>query len=70
MGDDNKSFWDSMRPKWRDALAAGVGVVLGVKVPEYVKGKLEEQQRYQAKIFVEEMHKQEDLYKQKKAGEG
>jgi len=70
MGDDGKGFWDSVKPTLRDAVYAALGIGIGLKAPEYLRAKTEEQARYQAKIFAEELHKQEELYKQKKAGEG
>jgi hypothetical protein len=68
--DKGKGFLDSLKPTWRDALYAVLGIGVGMKAPGYLRAKAEEQARYQAKILVEEMHKQEELYKQKKAGEG
>lgn len=66
MGDDGKG--DGFKPTWRDAIAAGIGALLGWKAPEYVRAKVEEQARYQAKIIAEEVQKQLGQYK--KPGDG
>jgi len=67
MGDEGKG--EGFKLTWRDAIAAGLGVLVGWKAPEYMRAKAEESARYQAKILAEELHKQDELYK-KKAGEG
>jgi len=70
-GDEKgKGFWDGIKPTLRDAVYGILGMGIGVKAPGYVREKLEEQARYQARIFAEETRKQEELYKQKKTEGG
>ena len=68
MGDDGKSFWDGLKPTWRDALYAALGIGVGMKAPEYLRAKEEEKARYQAKLIAEEVQKHLGQYK--KPGEG
>lgn len=65
--DDNRSIWDVIRPKWRDAVYASIGAVSGAlaatRLPKYFEGIVDGYQRRQAKIIAEELRKQEGPYK-------
>jgi len=66
-GDEKgKGIRESIRPTLKEAVYGILGIGIVLKAPGYVRSKLEEQARYQARIFAEETRKQEELYKQKK----
>ncbi|MCX6821031.1 MAG: hypothetical protein NT016_03710 [Candidatus Aenigmarchaeota archaeon] len=63
MGEDGKSFLDGLKPTWRDALYAALGIGVGIKAPGYLRAREEENARRQAKFIAEEVQKQLGLYK-------
>lgn len=63
MVDEGKSFLDGLKPTWRDAAYAALGIGIGVKAPEYLRAKEDEHARRQAKLIAEEVQKQLGQYK-------
>ncbi|MFH1622934.1 MAG: hypothetical protein ABIA12_00210 [Candidatus Aenigmatarchaeota archaeon] len=65
--DENKSIWDSIRPKWRDVVYACMGMVGGAftatRLPKYFEGVMDGYQRKQAKLIAEELRKPNEPYK-------